>query len=37
LDTLTCIPINKDMESLNASVAAGIAAYELSGRLFLLT
>jgi TrmH family RNA methyltransferase len=37
LDIKTCIPISKDMESLNASVAAGIAAYELSGRLFLLT
>jgi TrmH family RNA methyltransferase len=31
------IPIAKQMESLNAAVAAGIAIYEISQRLFLLT
>lgn len=31
------IPISNEMESLNAAVAAGIGAYEISHRLFLLT
>ncbi len=31
------IPISGQMESLNAAVAAGIAVYEISQRLFLLT
>lgn len=37
LDYRICIPIRSNMESFNASVAAGIAAYELAAQLFLLT